>query len=154
MNIWRLVMLSVAILYLSFVIMARFITMHLMNPAVAQMLFSIYASPLIAMHDMWRNLRSLPERWEQERDQQEFFQFFGFPPGWSLITQKLVDERLDLLALSLLEIREHDHFAPAGKRMEQYFRRVQEVAERCGYVIVILSLEEHFEMAAQKRQGK
>ena len=97
---------------------------------------------------MWRNIRSLPKRWRQERDQQAFCEFFGFPPGWNVITQKLVDNRLDQLAQNLLQIQEHEYFSPAREGMERYFRRAQEIADRCGYVIS--PLEEHLKKVARK----
>ncbi|MDO8655371.1 MAG: hypothetical protein Q7R48_03055 [bacterium] len=97
---------------------------------------------------MWRDLRSLHKRLRQERDRQEFAQFFGFPPGWTQITQKLVDKRLNQITWQTRLIRENEYFSYAWEGMEQHFRRAQEVAERCGYFV--RPLGEHSEMVARK----
>ena len=147
---WGDLVIIAFLLYPVLVFIVRAITMRFMNPVDVQILFWIYAAPLIALNNMRRDLASPIKHWKEKRNRQEFRKLFGFPPIWTPETQEFVDKRLRHLACQLSLTRDGEYFTPVQKGMERYFRRSREIAERCGYIVNFL--EKQPERAARKRR--
>lgn len=155
MNIWQWILLAIVLLPVALTVFAfpvRVVAMRFMNPVNAQMLFFIFGSPLIALHDMWQDFMSLPKHWRKQRAQRKFYQFFGFSSDWTPETQDRVHDKLFERAVGIWQnmTLNDGQFASLAENEKQIMIQAMDIAEWFGYAV--FTPQEYLTVAARNRR--
>lgn len=152
MNILQWILLVIISLPVVLAVLAfpvRAVAMRFMSPVNAQMLFFIFAPPLIALREMWQDLMSLPKRWRKRQAQRQFYRFFGFSPDWTLETQNRVHDKLFERAAGIWQnmTLNDGQYASLAADEKQIMIQAMSIAEWFGYAV--FTPQEYLTVAAR-----
>lgn len=152
MNILQWILLVIISLPVVLAVLAfpvRAVAMRFMSPVNAQMLFFIFAPPLIALREMWQDFMSLPKRWRKRQAQRQFYRFFGFSPEWTLEAQNRVHDKLFERAAGIWQnmTLNDGYYGSLAEDERQILLRAMKIAEHFGYVV--FTRQEYLTMVAR-----